>query len=133
MGKAIHDLSCWLNKQVENLDRVQLFDDQRGQKSSNKKEKSFPKAQKKETFLTHQEDKKGKESFSYPKRENKVSDSPANYCWWHRKTGHSSLTCYSLLSKSGQEVTRLAKERNICPICSRKSHSPCPYKDPKLG
>jgi hypothetical protein len=59
----------------------------------------------------------------------KKNEPQAPFCWFHNEHGHSPQNCYSLLTKTGQEVTRLAKEKGICLICSKEQHEECPNKE----
>lgn len=44
------------------------------------------------------------------------------FCWLHKNSEHYPSECHILLSKSGEEVSELAKQNNICVICGRTKH-----------
>lgn len=128
----IGDLSDWLDRQIDELENVLMIDaeglkmpkDRDNRMNDNRK--NFKSRASKESFFTQTEaDDFKKDSED---QDDDSSDSPANYCWYHNKRGHSSLNCYTLLCKSGYEVSELAKTKGICDICSRKAHKICPFR-----
>ena len=48
-----------------------------------------------------------------------------NFCWLHKTKSHSAFECSKLWAISGQEVTKLARENNICTFCGYKRHKTC--------
>ena len=151
---TIKDMAQWLNKQIRVIETDMMFEKMdpygtikvKGNRHDEKQESKDSKRNKKERLFLHavqvseteseeeeQEENAAVDVHSSAKRENpdkgqRDSKDPGNYCWYHDKEGHSSLYCFSLLKMSGKEVTNLAKEKNICTICSRESHFPCPYR-----
>jgi hypothetical protein len=127
----ISDLSNWLERQIDEIENILMIDAEnpestrRNNRNDYQKDK-FAERPTREASFSQREDKKDEDYDDYKDTQN---DSTDNYCWYHDAEGHSSLTCYSLLSKAGWEVTRLAKEKGICLICGRKAHAVCPFRN----
>lgn len=137
----VNDLSSWLDKQIDTFETSLLFNqmDPYGdlkQKNAKQSAQQISKAKdsKKENLFFHKTDEaivtNNQPRISEMNHStNGDNDSPAKYCWYHKMKGHSSLICYTLLSKNGDEVQELARSKGICTICSSKTHHPCPQKE----
>lgn len=138
----VSDLSSWLDKQIDTFETSLLFNQmdpygdlkQKNALKNTIQQGSKAKENKKESFFLHKtEDKvesnKPQKASLMNHSTNGDNDSPAIFCWYHNRKGHSSLNCFTLLSKNGDEVQELAKTKGICTICGCKNHQPCPQKE----
>lgn len=65
-----------------------------------------------------------RKTYHFDDRQNISFDSD-NYCWVHKTKSHSAFKCSKLWALSGQEVTKLARENNVCTFCGYKRHKTC--------
>ena len=139
----LNDMSTWLDKQIDTFETGLLFKQidpygdlrQKHGKTQEQSQKVKTKQNRNDQLFFHKTDdtslknEETKQNSRMTQSTNGYNESPANFCWYHNRKGHSSLYCYTLLSKKGKEVQELAKSKGICLICSNKVHSPCPQKE----
>lgn len=144
---TISDLAKWLNEQIDGfeskdyLQKINPYGELRkkeGKPSHQREEKPVRKrsAAPNLNFAQNEISQILKESenvhFNQERKNFKRSGKPkstTNSCWYHNNNQHPSFSCFSLLRKSGREVSELAKARGICQICSASQHEgPCPFK-----
>lgn len=136
----IKDLANFLDQKIKRYETDNMFNkidpyrafEKKNFKENNFKESSYKNKNAYENKMFSQvnvDEKKNSYKSNFRENRKRTEDSPAIFCWYHQKRGHSSFICHTLKSKSGKEVCTLAKERNICTICGMKQHSFCPNKN----
>lgn len=65
-----------------------------------------------------------KRSYHVTEKKDESVDS-SNFCWYHKSNKHSAFKCSKLWELSGQEVSKLARDNNICTFCGYKRHAAC--------
>jgi hypothetical protein len=140
----IRDLAQFLNRHQKTYETGLMFSKLDPLKEHSSKNTSSKNNNEKRNFLfTHHDDddesnsdcnssesenENENECVNY-KLETNLQKNPSRYCFLHKNSSHSSLTCFSLMAKPAKEVIKLAKEAHLCVKCASKEHkSECRVK-----